>query len=421
VIATPTCVAGYPRTCVPASPPTRFPSYPRTCQEVTVPEPSPLALQYYRSGNVLWAVDTVVALLLPALFLWTGASARLRTLAFRIGRRWLPSVMIYAVLFLLSYALFYLPLDYYEGFLRQHAYGLSNQTLAKWVSDWVKSVALGGIGLALVLWIPYLLLRRSPRRWWLYGGLAALPLTTFLLIVTPIWIDPLFNPFERLSDRKLEARILALAERAGIQGSRVYVVRKSLDTKTLNAYVTGIGSSKRIVFWDTLLGRLTPDQIGFVMAHEMGHYVLHHVLATIVSATLLATCALFLVHRVAQAIIARFHRRFGFDRLSDVASFPLILLLGGILSFLTSPLVLAFSRHQEHEADRFGLELTRDNYAAATTFVRLQQDNLAIPRPGRWFTIWRASHPSLGARVDFANRYHPWDTGQPLRYGRYFR
>jgi STE24 endopeptidase len=384
--------------------------------QVLVPEPSQLALQYYRSGNVLWAIGTAVELVVPALLLFSGASARLRNLAHRIGRRWLPSVLLYAVLFTLTYSIVTLPFDYYEGYVRQHAYGLSTQSLDKWLSDWLKTVAISGIGLALVLWIPYLLLRRSPRRWWLYAGLATAPIETFILIVTPVWVDPLFNDFGPMQDRALEARILALAERAGIPGSRVYQVQKSVDTKTVDAYVTGIGSSKRIVLWDTMLAKLEPDEIVFVMAHEMGHFVLHHTLAVILGATLLVTGSLYLVHRVAGTLIARFGSRFGFDRLSDVASFPLLLLLGTLVSLITTPLVLAFSRHQEHEADRFALELTRNNHAAATTFVRLQQENLSVPRPGPVFTLWRGSHPSLGDRVDFANRYRPWERGKPLRY-----
>jgi STE24 endopeptidase len=389
--------------------------------QVVVPEPSPAALQYYRSGNLLWAIGTALGLIIPTLILFFGLSARLRTLTYRIGRgRWLPAVLLYAVLFTIGYAILTLPFAYYEGYVRQHAYGLSTQTVEKWLSDWVKGVTVSGVGLALVLWIPYLLLRRSPRRWWLYAGLASAPIATFVLVISPIWIDPLFNDFHRMPDRALEARILALADRAGIPGSRVYQVDKSVDTKTVNAYVAGIGASKRIVLWDTMLARLTPDQIGFVMAHEMGHFVLHHTFAVIVGATLLVTSSLYLVHRVADTLIARFEDRFGFNQLSDIASFPLLLLLGSVVSIIATPAVLAFSRYQEHEADRFAIELTRNNYAGATTFVRLQQENLSVPRPGSIFKFWRGSHPSLGDRVDFANRYRPWDTGEPLRYGHLF-
>jgi STE24 endopeptidase len=390
-------------------------------EAVVVPEPSELAIRYHRSGNVLWGVETALSLLIPALLLFTGLSARLRNLAQRIGRPWLVTVAVYALIFVLVTAVIGLPLAYYGGYLRQHAYGLSNQSFERWISDWLRGVAVTGIGLALVLWIPYLLIRKSPRRWWLYAGLATIPIAALVLVITPVWVDPLFNDYGPMRDKALETRILALAERAGIQGGRVYEVNKSVDTKAINAYVTGVGASKRIVLWDTILAKLEPRQVLFVTAHEMGHFVLRHTLAFIVGAALLTTASLYVVHRVAGRLIARFGNRFGFDRLSDVASFPLLLLLGSLVALLLMPAVLAFNRHQEREADRFALEITRDNRGAATTFVRLQQENLALPRPGRLYTLWRGSHPSLAERVDFANRYRPWEEGRELRYQHLFR
>jgi STE24 endopeptidase len=388
---------------------------------VAVPAPSERALQYYQSGNVLWGVGTALSILLPALLLWTGWSARLRSFAFAMGRRWLPSLMIYALLFTVVMALLGLPFSYYVGFVRQHAYGLSTQSLEKWASDWAKGVMVSGIGLALVLWIPYLLLRKTPRRWWLYAGLASIPVTAAVLIVSPIVVDPLFNEFGSLRDRSLEQRILALAARAGIPESRVFQVNKSVDTKRVNAYVTGLGQTKRIVLWDTLLDKLTPDQVAFVVAHEMGHFVLRHVLSLIALTGLLVLASLLVMHLVAERLIRRFGRRFGFSELSDPASLPLLVLVGTAVSFVTTPLLLGFTRHQEHEADRFALELTRDNRAAATAFVRLQEENLGVPRPGVLFMLWRGSHPSLGDRVDFANRYRPWERDEQLRYREYFR
>ncbi|MGZ8392266.1 MAG: M48 family metallopeptidase [Gemmatimonadales bacterium] len=376
-----------------------------TSQTVAVPEPSELAVHYYRSGNVLWAVSTGLSLLIPALLLFTGTSARLRRLAQRASRRWILTVAMYAVLFAVVTALLGLPLAYYAEYVRQHAYGLSNQSLGKWWGDWLKGVAVSGLGLALVLWIPYLLLRRSPKRWWLYAGLASIPVATFVLVVTPIWVDPLFNDFGPMKDKALEAQIVEQAGRAGIEGSRVYQVDKSVDTKRVNAYVTGLGSTKRIVLWDTILARLEPKQVLFVTAHEIGHFVLGHTLMFIFGAAGLITVSLYVVHRLAGTLIARFSRQFGFSQLSDVASFPLLVLLGSIVSLVLGPALLALSRYQEHAADRFALELTRDNHAAATTFVRLQEENLSVPRPGRFYMLWRGSHPALGDRIDFANRW----------------
>jgi STE24 endopeptidase len=390
---------------------------PQASAPVPVPPASEKAMRYYRSGNVLWAIDTLWGLLVPALLLFTGFSARIRDAARGIGRNWFFTVAVYGILFTLVMAVLSLPLGYYEDFVRPHAYGLSDQTAAKWWSDQVKGLLVGCVFAALLLWIPYLLLRKSPRRWWLYSGLTAFPLLTLLLFITPLWIEPLFNQFGPMKNKALESQILALAGRAGIEGSRVYEVNKSVDTKTVNAYVTGFGGSQRIVLWDTILAKLSPPEVLYAMGHEMGHYVLGHTWQLIFLGTVLALFGAWVIHLTAGELIARYRDRFGFAELADVASLPLMVLLLGIVSLVLSPAVLAFGRHVEHEADRFGLEITRDNHDCAMAFVKLQQENLSNPRPGLFMKMMRYDHPPLGERIDFCNEYRPWETGQPLRYG----
>lgn len=384
---------------------------------VPVPQPSEKAMRYYRSGNVLWVVATVWGILVPLLLLFTGFSARLRTLSQKIGRNWFFTIAIYAVLFTLVGFVLDLALSYYSGFVRPHSYGLSTQTAAKWWGDTFKGLAIGCVFGALTLWFPYALLRKSPQRWWLYTGLAAAPLLAFILLVTPVWIDPLFNKFGPMKDKALESKILDLADRAGIEGSRVYEVDKSVDTKTVNAYVTGFLNTKRIVLWDTIIAKLRQRELLFVMGHEMGHYALSHTIQIVVLGSVLALLGLWVVHRTANGLIARYHHRFGFNELADVASAPLMGLLFSLTLLVLTPAVLAVTRHNEHEADRFGLEITRDNHHCATAFVKLQQENLGNPRPGWLYKLWRSTHPPVGERIDFCNEYKPWETGEPLRYG----
>src|SRR4026209_3030743 len=157
------------------------------------------------------------------------------------------------------------------------------------------------------------------------------------------------------------------------------------------------------------------------MGHEMGHYVLGHIVKSILFSSVLILLTLYLAYRLQAGLIARYADRFGFTELSDVASLPLILLLVGVLSFVITPVANVYSRWQEHEADRFGLEITRDNRAAATAFVKLQQENLSLPRRGVLYKLWRASHPLLGERIDFCNTYRPWEEGRPGRYEKMFR
>lgn len=383
---------------------------------VPVPEASPLALRFYQTGQWLWALRTFWRLAVPGILLFSGASAALAALARRVGRAWFPTVGCYVALYLAVVFLLDLPLDYYTGFVRQHAYGLSNQRLQKWWTDSLTELAIAIATGFLFAWVPFFLIARRPRRWWFYTTLLTVPFVFGVVLIKPVWIDPLFNDFGPMKDRALEARIRAMADRAGIEGGRIYEVNKSVDTHTSNAYVTGVLGTKRIVLWDTLLNQLEPREVLAVMGHEMGHYVLGHVPRSVVLSSLVTLTSLFWIDRAGRALVARFHGQFGFERLSDVAALPLILLLLSVASLALAPVVNAYSRHQEHEADRFALEVTRTNRSAALAFVKIQKENLVNPRPGLFYRLWRATHPSIGDRIDFCNAYHPWVDGRPLRY-----
>jgi Zn-dependent protease with chaperone function len=381
-------------------------------QPVPVREPSEKAMSYYRSGMRLWALNEIWALIVLGVILVSGLSARVRDLARRLGRWWFPTVGLYVVFYLALVFLIDLPLSYYEGFVRQHQYGLSNQSLAKWSTDSLIRLGVEMIVGFLFTWVPFLLLARSPRRWWLYTTLLSIPFLFASVLVKPIWIDPLFNDFGPMKNQALERSILGLAERAGIEGSRVFEVNKSVDTKAVNAYVTGVLGTKRIVLWDTLIARLGEKELLAVMAHEMGHYVLGHVVRSILLSSLATLIGLYFVDRVGRALIARYRHLFRIENLADVASVPLILMLIQVSSFFLTPPVFAYSRYQEHEADRFALDLTHTNHSAAMAFVKLQSENLSNPRPGLIYKIFRATHPSIGERIDFCNTYRPGQTDE---------
>ena len=395
--------------------------YPPERGRVAVPETSEKALSYYRTRITLWLIGTVWGIAVPALLLFTGASARIRDLALRIGKKRYFVVALYVVVYSSIVFAAQLPLEFYGGFVVEHEFGLSNQTLAKWSND-----ALMGLIVLLVtgvafLWVPYSLLRRSPRRWWFYTGLLIVPFLFFVELVAPLWVEPLFNKFGPMQNWALESKILGLAARAGIEGGRVYEVAKSEDTKQLNAYVTGFLQTKRIVLWDTLLARFSERETLCVMGHEMGHYVLGHIWKGVLFLALLLMLILYLLHRAAHWMIARYWRSFSFTDLSDVASLPLIVSLGGVLVFLLGPIGLAYSRAMEHQADQFGLEITQDNFACANAFAHFVTDDLVNPRPGFLVHLLRGSHPTPAERIEFANDYRPWADNRPMRFERLFK
>lgn len=387
---------------------------------VAVPEPTEQAMAFYNSGIYFWIINTFLGVLIPFLFLQTSLSAWIRDLSETVSKRWYFTLTTYFIIFTIINFLISLPMDFYLDYVRQHDYGLSNQTFSRWLTNSLIQLLLS-FGTCLFLWIPYLLLRKSPRRWWLYTSILLIPFYCLVMLVTPVFIDPLFNNFGEMKNKALEAKILALADRAGIEGSRVYEVDKSIDTNAVNAYVTGFMHTKRIVLWDTIISKLDEDELLFVVGHEMGHYVLGHVVKGLVFLSIITFVLLFLVYKISNFLTNKFGKRWGFSELSDPAAMPLLILVVGLLTFVFSPLALWYSRDAEHEADRFALEITRNNHAGATAFVKLQTENLSNPRPSQLMKFLRASHPPIGERIDFCNEYKPWENGEPLKYSELFR
>jgi Zn-dependent protease with chaperone function len=387
---------------------------------VAVPEPSSKAVSFHHSTMLLIAVIILWSLLISVGFLFTGFSAKLRSWAERLGRRWYFSYAIYFTAFVLIYAVLLLPLAFYGGFIHLHHYDLSNQSFARWLYCSIKGAAIVLAGGLAVGWIPFIVIKKSPRRWWLYLGLLTPIYLCFTLWIQPVLINPLFNKFTPLQDKELEAKILAEAARAGIQGGRVYQVNASVDTKMENAYVTGLMGTERIVFYDTLLQNMNQNELFFVMGHEMGHYVLGHRAKKMAFRSILILVSLYVAYLLAGPVIGRFKNRWGFATLSDLAALPLGMLAFWLFCFVDRPIDMAFSRYREHEADRFGLELTHENHAAATAFAKLMQGDLGVPRHGAFFTIWFDSHPCIADRIEFCNAYRPWETAEPSKYEKYF-
>lgn len=388
---------------------------------VAVPEATETALQFFWVGVGLWAAELVLAVLIPLTFLVTGFSVKLQdALRVRIQHPFFSFVVFASVLGVL-YAIFTTPLDYYRGFVHLHNYGLSNQSFSRWTINYVGGVVgLAFFGLPLIS-LFYGLLKWSPRFWWFYISLSLVPVYLILVLLGPVAFDPLFNDFGPMKDKHLEAKIVGLAERAGLERGQVFEVNKSADTNAVNAYVTGFAGTRRIVLWDTIIEKLDEDELLFVMGHEIGHFVLGHIqqgLVVLIFGTFLFT---FLLKFVSERLLAGFPKLFQVSRLSEPGAIPVMLLVGTILAILFNPVGMAVSRHFETEADRFALEISRSNQAGATAFVKMQSENLSNPRPPALIKWMRSSHPSISERVDFCNRYRPWEREQPGVYEHLFK
>ena len=380
-----------------------------SCAHVPIPEASSVAMSYYYTKNLLWALEWLFLFAFPLIFLWTGFSARLASLT----KRWLLGIFLYLVVFVLLYQLFQLPLSYYADYIVEHKYGLSSQTFGRWFSNYAIGALLALSGALAFVWLFYLLIKKSPTRWWLYSSLLLIGIEFTLTFVQPVFIDPLFNKFGPMKDKHLEKKILELASSAGIENSRVFEVDKSKDTKTKNAYVTGFGSSGRIVFWDTILKGESEDSILFVTGHEIGHYVLHHIWYFMLYSFASTFLVFYLVYRVSNVVVHRYRRKVHFGSVETIASLPLLILLISLFSFVSLPLNNYLSRIAEHQADIYGLNLTHNNEGAAKFFAKIAEESLMNPSPGPLYVFFRASHPPIAERIAFANSYCPWKESSP--------
>jgi Zn-dependent protease with chaperone function len=373
---------------------------------------TPEMIRHSRIYDVLYFVDFIYGIAVLVVILKTRWSANMRAFASRLARWPFVAAMLYFVLLSLVTAVLTFPLDLYGGFIVPHQFDLTNQSFAAWMGDFGKALAVNLVIFAPIAAVALILIRRI-RRWWLALWIGSIPLIILGVLAQPLIIDPLFNNFQPLRDASLRQALLDEASSAGIENKRVYEVDKSKQTKEMNAYVTGIGPSARIVMWDTLLAKLDRDEILAVMGHEMGHYVLKHLWKGIAFTIAITFLGFFIAQRLFEWGLARWGIRWKIDGRADPAAIPWLLAVSSILAFLLSPVYSGYSRHVEHQADVFGLELTHLNEAMASSFVKFAEDSKADPRPPRFIEWWRYSHPSLGRRIDFVLAYKPWEKGRP--------
>jgi STE24 endopeptidase len=370
---------------------------------------------YSATRVALSFIEPFYGLLAALLILFSGLSSRMRDIAHALGKRRYVRVLVYFILYSLLAFVLTFPLSWFQGFALEHQYKLSNQTFAAWFIDELKGMGLSVafIGIVPILALAYTAIAKYPRSWWLWLSAGTLPVVVAGALLGPLVFEPAFNKFTPLHDQQLKAKILTLAEKAGIPSRKVYEVDKSAQTKKYNAYVSGFGASQRVVLWDTTLKGMKEDEILFVMGHEMGHYVLGHIWKAIALDVAVGFVFFLLSYLVTGWALARFGERWGFRELSDVASLPLLIATIGIFSFLAQPVTNTFSRMVEHEADQFGLEVTHLNDAGARAFIKLASQNKSNPEPNAFVMAFLYTHPPVIERIRYALEYHPWTEGRP--------
>jgi Zn-dependent protease with chaperone function len=346
-------------------------------------------------------------------------AAKFRNWSERFSRRSFLQSAVFSPLLLLTLAILTLPLDIY-GESVEKQYGISVQSWGSWGWDWTKGQLISFVLGTILIWLLYAVIRRSPRRWWFYFWLLSLPIAAFLVFLQPLVIDPMFHKFEPLQqkDPALVASLEQMVQRAGqnIPPERMFWMGAGEKTASLNAYVTGIGASKRIVVWDNTIADMTTTEIVYVAGHEMGHYVLKHIAKGMIFFAVLLLIAFYLGYRTVGWVLSRFEARYEIRGLNDWASLPVLLLLLSIFSFVVTPIASAFSRHLEHQADQYGLEVTHgltpdSSQVAARAFQVLGEVGLSDPDPNPVDVFLFYDHPPVSERVRFCVTYNPWAGG----------
>jgi STE24 endopeptidase len=396
----------------------------QTTQYTLPPDKLAKSKALYDLRGKLRIIDTAYSLLVLLALLALGIAAKYRNWAERVSKYRFVQALIFVPLFLLTLTVLGLPLDAYQQKISLQ-YGLSVQGWGSWLGDVLKGQMVSLIILAPVIWLFVILIRWSPRLWWFFAWLITVPLVIFLVFLSPIVIDPLFNKFEPLdkSNPQLVDAIEQVTKRGGLEipRDRMFLMKASEKVTTLNAYVTGFGPSKRVVVWDTTIKNATTPETLFVFGHEMGHYVLNHVMIGIAATAVGLFIGFYLLYRIANWAFPRFQQRWHMRELSDWAAVPMLFLIFSILSLVSQPISSTFGRQLEHNADIYGLEVTHginpnSQEAAAHAFQVLGELSLSYPYPNDFYVFWYADHPPIRDRVPFAHNYDPWSKGEQPKY-----
>jgi STE24 endopeptidase len=396
----------------------------QTTQYTLPPDKLAKSKALYELRGKLRIIDTAYSLIVLLAILSLGVAAKYRDWAERVSKHRFVQALIFVPLFIFTLTVLGLPLDAYQQHISRE-YGLSVQGWGSWFGDVLKGEAISLIVGTLLIWLFNLLIRKSPRGWWFYSWLIVMPIIIFFVFISPIIIDPLFNKFEPLdkSNPQLVDAIQKVTQRGGLEipRDRMFLMKASEKVTTLNAYVTGFGPSKRVVVWDTTIQHASTPETLFVFGHEMGHYVLNHIVIGISGAFIGLFIGFYLLYVIANWAFARFQQRWPMRELGDWAAVPMLLLIFSLMSTISQPIGSAFSRTLEHNADIYGLEVTHginanSQEAAAHAFQVLGELSLSYPYPNKFVVFWYADHPPINERVPFAHSYDPWSKGEQPKY-----
>jgi STE24 endopeptidase len=358
---------------------------------------------YFEGGYWLILWDFLVGAIVCLLLLNLGWSAAMRNFAERITKGKNRQTFLYWVQYLVLTSVLGFPLAVYEGFFREWKYGLATQTFGGWMWDQVKGlgvgVLMGGILTVLLFWV----VRKLPRTWWIWGSVVAMIFVIFAIMISPVFLQPIFNKVTKLDDARVTRPILKMARANGIPASDVWEIDASRQTTRMSANVSGFGKTMRITMNDNLLRRGSLEEIEAVMGHEMGHYVLNHIPKSMIFFLVVVVCAFAYVKWSLDWSLRRWGAKWGVRDIGDPAVLPLVVLLGSIFFFVLTPVLNTEIRSQEAEADSFGINASRQPDGMAQAAIHLGEYRKM--RPGTIEEFIFFDHPSGYNRIHKAMQW----------------
>ncbi len=359
------------------------------------------AKEYHRIKDRMFFVSLLLTLAVLQTLLASGLSIRLRDVAFGLFPLTTAAETLYFALFALIMGVVQFPLTFYEDFWLEHRYQLSRQTLGAWLLDEIKKAGIGFLLAWIVVMAVFFSLARFPNHWWLWAGGFWLLLNLFLTRITPEVLIPLFYKYSEVQPPELRQRVLELFQKAKVKIKDVYSIDFSKKTRKANAFICGMGQSRRVVLTDTLTGEFSLPEIETVVAHEIGHYKHQDILKLTIVNTIGVFAGFYVMHRIWMNILPHY----GIMSPHDIAGLPLFALLFLCLNFLLMPVFNGYSRRLEVAADRFSLQLTQKPNDFISMIRKLGDMNLAEIDPGSLKEFLFYSHPPISRRIRLAESF----------------
>jgi STE24 endopeptidase len=358
---------------------------------------------YFEGGYWLQLWDFLIGVVVNLALVTSGLSRRMRDLAERRARYRPLQTMLYWVQYLVVTTLVLLPMTVYEGFFREHSYGLSNQAFGAWLGDQAKGIGVGLVLGGLFVTTLYGVGRRLARSWHVWGAVTMVALLVFAVLIAPVFIAPLFNDYTRLEDPVVRGPILSLARAQGVEAGDVWVFDASRQTKRVSANVSGFARTMRISLNDNLLHRCSLAEIEAVMGHEIGHYVLNHVYKTVLFFAVVIAIGFALLRWSLERLVAARGTRWGIRGVADPAGLPLALTVLSTYFFVITPVVNSWTRMEEAEADLFGINASGQPDGEARVDLMLGEYRKLEPSPLEEALLY--DHPSGRSRILMAMRW----------------